>query len=152
MAARGRPSKYLTHVQPRLDEIKTMCHTMTEEQIAETIGVSISAWCEYKKHFPELAETIKKGRLELVPVLRSTLIRKAQGFTYTEKKTIIEMGVVVREEITEKASLPDVAALNLLLKNYDAENWANDPQTLKLRERELELKEMQFESGNWCPT
>lgn len=151
MASRGRPCKYQTHVQPRLDEIKTMCQTMTEEQIADTLGVSISAWCEYKKQFPELAETIKKGRLALVPVLRSTLIRKAQGFTYTEKKTIIEMGVVVREEIIEKASLPDVAALNLLLKNYDAENWANDPQTLKLRERELELKEMQFENSNWCP-
>lgn len=152
MAARGRPNKYLTHVQPRLDEVMKMCQTMTEEQIAETLGVSISAWCEYKKKYPELVDAIKKGRLSLVPELRSTLIRKAQGFTYTEKKTIIEMGVVVREEITEKASLPDVAALNLLLKNYDAENWANDPQTLKLREREIELKEMQFESGNWCPT
>lgn len=146
---RGRPNKYETHVKPRLEEIKDMCQKMTEKQIAETLGVAYSSWCEYKNNYSELSETLKRGREALVKELRSTLIKKARGFQYTERKKIVEGGVVIREEITEKASLPDVAALNLLLKNYDKDNWANDPQSLEIRKKELELKELQIEANNW---
>ena len=149
MPKRGRPNKYQTHVQPRLKEIEQMCRTMNEKQIAEVLGVSQASWCDYKMKFPELLEAIKKGRQSLVAELRSTLIRKAKGFNYTEKKQIKEEGRVIREEIYEKASLPDVAALNLLLKNYDSENWANDPQAIELRKRELELRELQYENNSW---
>ena len=44
---------------------------------------------------------------------------------------------------------PDVAALNLALKNYDPDNWANDPQMLKIREKELKLREKQVENNTW---
>lgn len=146
---KGRPNKYFTHVQPRLEEIKKLCLTMTEKQIAQTLGVSYSCWCDYKNKYSELSDALKKGRESLVLELKSTLIRKAKGFSYSEKKTIKENGVTVREEIYEKASLPDVAALNLLLKNYDKDNWSNDPQMLRIREKELELKEKQIEENNW---
>lgn len=147
--AKGRPNKYLTNVQPKLEEIKKMCLSMTEKQIAETLGVGYSSFMDYKNKYSELSEALKKGREELVQELRSTLIKKAKGFTYTERKIIKEGGVVVKEEIYEKASLPDVAALNLLLKNYDKENWANDPQMQELRLKELELKERQIELNEW---
>lgn len=149
MPKRGRPSKYTTNVMPRLKDIEQMCQTMNEKQIAETLGVSQSSWCEYKLKYPELSEVLKKGREILVSDLRSTLIRKAKGFNYVERKTILENGKVVREEVYDKASLPDVAALNLLLKNYDSENWANDPQAIELRKRELELRELQYENNSW---
>lgn len=146
---RGRPNKYESNVKPRLDEIKKLCLTMTEKQIAEYLGVGYSSWCDYKNKYSELSDALKKGRESLVLELKSTLIRKARGFNYSEKKTIKENGHIVREEIYEKASLPDVAALNLLLKNYDKDNWSNDPQLLKLREKELELKEKQIEDKLW---
>jgi hypothetical protein len=57
--------------------------------------------------------------------------------------------VVVREEISEKYMRPDVAATNLLLKNYDKENWANDPQELELKKKALELQKENLESGTW---
>ena len=81
--------------------------------------------------------------------LRSSLIRRAKGFQYEEKKTVKEAGQPVREEIYIRTALPDVAALNLLLKNYDKENWANDPQALRLREKELEIQEKRVEAGEW---
>ena len=81
--------------------------------------------------------------------LKGTLMRKAKGFQYTEKKIIKESGVEVRVEEYVRTSLPDVAALNLLLKNYDKENWSNDPQVLALRKKELELRERQIEAGEW---
>ena len=146
---RGRPNKYRENIEPRLSEVSKLALTMTEKQMAQYFGVGYSSWCEYKTKYSEFSEAIKKGREDLVYELKSTLIRKAKGFNYTEKKTIKEDGKVVREEEYLKASLPDVAALNLLLKNYDRDNWANDPQALKLREKELELQERKIEQGEW---
>lgn len=146
---KGRPNKYETHVKPYLEEIKKWCQTMTEKQIARKLGIAYSSWCLYKNDYSELSETIKKGRQSLVVELKSTLIERAKGFQYTEKKVIKEGGEVVREEIYTKSSLPDVAALNLLLKNYDKENWSNDPQVIELRKKELELRERQIENNEW---
>ena len=146
---RGRPCKYETHVKPRLEEIEQLCLTMTEKQIAETMGVGQSAWCDYKNKYPELTQALKKGRGRLVSELKSTLIKKAKGFSYSEKKIIKENGKVTREEVYEKASLPDVAALNLLLKNYDRDNWANDPQMIRIRQKEIELAEKKAEANEW---
>lgn len=146
---RGRPNKYETHIRPRLKEIEQLCLSMSEKQIADTMGVSQSTWCEYKKQYSELSEALKKGRQNLVFELKSTLIKKAKGFSYSEKKIIQENGRIVRVETYEKASLPDVAALNLLLKNYDAEHWANDPQALAIRKKEIELQERKIEQNDW---
>ena len=122
---------------------------MTEKQIAKKLGVAYSSWCLYKNEHSELSEAIKKGRQDLVSQLRSTLIERAKGFQYTERKVIKEGGVVVREEIYTKSALPDVASLNLLLKNYDSENWSNDPQIIELRKKELVLREKQIEANEW---
>lgn len=149
MAKRGRPNKYETYVKPNLKEIEKMCETMTEKQIAESLGVSYSSWCEYKNKYSELSEIIKKGRQNLVSELFSTMIKRAKGFRYSEKKTTKEMGIVVKEEITEKEALPDVGALHLLLKNYASDIWANDPQMLKLKEKEIELQQQKIENSQW---
>jgi hypothetical protein len=43
-------------------------------------------------------------------------------------------------EIVTKEIDGDIAAINLLLKNLDKENWSNDPANLELRRQELELR------------
>lgn len=149
MAGKGRPKKYFSNIQPYLEEISKMALNMTERQIAEELGVGYTAFNEYKKQYPELNEALKKGRKALVIELKGTLIKKAKGFQYSEKKILKENGEIVREEIYEKASLPDVAAINLLLKNYDKDNWANDPQELELKKKELKLKEKHLEKNDW---
>lgn len=145
----GRPNKYHTHVQPRLAEIEAMCLNMTDKQIAEALGVAYSSFKEYKAKYSDLMAALKKGRETLVADLKSTLITKAKGFSYEEKKITKREGYVVKEEIYVKYSQPDVAAINLLLKNYDKDNWANDPQTLELRKKELELREKQVDATVW---
>lgn len=168
----GRKSKYFTHVEPRLMEIMEMCRTMTETQIAETLGVGASTFQAYKAEFPELAEILKKGRQNLVAELRGALIKKAKGYEYTETKettervkwpeniraALLDAGFtadqigqarIVKTEVARKKMPPDVAALNLALKNYDKENWANDPQQLELKKKEIELRERQIEANEW---
>lgn len=145
----ARPDKYVTNVEPYLDKIKEMCLTMTEAQIAETLGVSYSAWKRYKSRSEQLRSALKKGRQDLVMELRSALIKRAKGFEYTETKIVNEAGKPVRTEVSTKYYPPDVAALNLALKNYDPFNWANDPQMIRIREKELELQEKKIEMGEW---
>lgn len=146
---RGRPNKYETHVRPRLDDIKQMALTMTDKEIAQALGVGHSAWCTYKEQYSELSEIIKESRQTLVSSLKRTLIEKAKGYTYSEKRITRQNGEITEEVEYIKHSPPDVAAINLLLKNYDKDNWANDPQALKLRQKELELQERRIEQGEW---
>ena len=147
---RGRKPYALTEILEHLEEIERMARDgATETQIAKCFGITQQTFRKYKNENILIFTAIKKGRTDLVQDLRGTLVKKAKGFQYEERKVIKENGVVVREEIYTRSSLPDVAALNLLLKNYDAENWANDPQVLKLREKELELREKQVDANIW---
>lgn len=149
MAKVGRKSKYEDYVEPHLAEISKWAGNMTEQQIAKKLGVGYRNFCDYKRKYPQLEQAIKKGRQDLVVELKSLLIKKAKGFTYEEKKVISDSEGYIRKEITQKYALPDTASINLLLKNYDKENWSNDPQMIELRKKELELKEKQIESNNW---
>lgn len=173
MAKRGRKSRWETDIKPNLQVIQEMARTMTEKQIAESFGISYTgAWSLYKQQHPELVESLKKGRQNLVAELRSALIKKAKGYEYTETKETTEQvkwpdelyqamidarftpqqlgeARVVKTEIVHKKASPDVAAINLALKNYDKDSWANDPQMLALKKKELKLKEQQIEKDNW---
>ncbi len=149
MAGKGRNNKYYSHVQPNLEKIEQMLQDMTEEQVARTLGVGYSTWMKYKLQHEELREAIKRGNGCLVVELKSILKQRARGFSYQESKVVIEDDGSRQETIYTKRALPDVASINLLLKNYDRENWANDPQALDLKKKELELKEKQVEANLW---
>lgn len=153
MAKRGRKSVYDTKIKPRFDDIlKWLRNGATEQQVYQNLGISHKAFYKYKTEKSEFSELLKKGKESLVEQLRGALIKKALGFEYTETKrfTKIENGKQVQTiEETKKQSLPDVAAANLLLKNYDKDNWSNDPRNDDLKREELELKKKLFEKENW---
>lgn len=155
MAKRGRKSAYEIYIKPRFSEISEwLKNGATEKQIYENLGVSRNCFYKYKKEKEEFGELLKNGRKSLVLQLRGALVKKALGFSYVEKKTIRSRDMIgepftERIEETVKQSLPDVAALNLCLKNYDSDEWANDPQNLAIKKEELELKKKAFEEGNW---
>lgn len=154
MAKRGRKSAYETIIKPRFSDIlKWLQSGATEKQIADNLGISQATWCKYKVENVEFTELIKKGRESLVTQLRGALVKRAMGFEYTEKKKYSKRDpdgqVFQYVEETTKTALPDVAALNLCLKNYDPEDWANDPQALKIKREELELRREIAEKDNW---
>lgn len=169
---RGKPRKYDDYVKPYLPLISEWCRTMTEQQIAEKLGIAYSTFNQYKVDYPEVKEAIKKGKQNLVAELKSSLIKKAKGYEYTETKETTErvkwpdelytmmldagftpqqigQARLVKTEVSHKKTAPDVAAINLALKNYDKEDWANDPQMLEIRKKELELREKQIENSEW---
>lgn len=153
MAKTGRKSAYDTIIKPRFDEIaEWLRNGALDKQIAANLGIDEGTFYKYKASKTEFNELIKRGRESLVIELRGALVKKALGYTYTETKklTRIEDGKPIQSiEETTKTAHPDVAALNLCLKNYDADDWANDPQLLKLKEKELELRREIAEKDDW---
>jgi transcriptional regulator with XRE-family HTH domain len=153
--AGGRPSKYEKLVKPRLFEISEWRRIgWTEEEIAKELGLSRRTLTQYKHLYPEFLHALKNETEELVKELRGALVRRAKGYQYVETKKIYERNedgqlVHTRTEETTKSQPADVAALNLALKNFDRENWSNDPQLLALKREELELKKKQIEKDDW---
>ena len=155
MAGRGRKGIYELKIKPRFSDIeKWLKGGATEKQVSQALGIAYSTFNKYKamhEEFDTLVRTV--DRSEIILDLRSALLKKAMGFTYEEKKQYIKRDEDGNQntytEITTKYSLPDVAAINLALKNYDTDNWANDPAQLELKKQELELKKQQLEKDNW---
>lgn len=151
----GRKNKYESHVKPYLANILEWYEDLTEGQIAKKLGVSSSAFETYKRDYPELLESLQKGKEFLISDLKDNLKMKAKGFHYTEtKRTYIEdqdgnrIGEVKVEE-TEKYAVPDTGAIHLLLKNLD-DTWRNDDfETMKLKKDKLELDKQRLESEEW---
>lgn len=172
-AKRGRKNKYETHVVPFFQQISEwLKNGATERQIAENLGIAYSTFNDYKLKYTELMELLEKGRRNLVSELRGALVKRAIGFDYIETKSVkehvelpdsiraflldngftqeqLDMSRIIKIETAHKHALPDVAALNLALKNYDKDNWSNDWQNYELRKRELELKERKVEDDAW---
>ncbi len=149
----GRKDRYEEYVAPRLEEIKKLTVDLTENQIAQVLGISSRSFQRYKVAHEELREALKAGTELLVCELKDALRKKARGFTYKEKKTIrkIEGGEVtsIQVEEYEKYAPPDTGAIHLLLKNYD-KDWRNDDaQTMELKRRTVETAEKKAEEAGW---
>lgn len=150
----GAKSKYETHVKPFFEKIdKLLNDGASEKQVAEALGVSYASFNNYKVKYKELDNLCRKPRTKLIDDLRSALIKKALGMKVEKKKIYSKKDEDGKEvkytEITIDELPPDVAAINLALKNYDRENWANDPQSLALKREELDLKKELANFKEW---
>lgn len=149
---RGRPNAYYERILPNMDKIvEQLRGGATEKQVAINIGVTPSVWKKYKREQKYFRDKCFHAREPLVQELRGALIKRGVGFEYTEKEVIEKVTEKGTETITKtlyKKALPDVAALNLALKNYDRHNWANDPALLEIKKEELRLKKKASEN-NW---
>ena len=145
----GRPNKYFTNIQPRLNEVQDLCLIMTDEEMANYFDVSPSCWYDYKNKYSEFKEALTIGRRKLVVELKDTLIKKARGFQYEESKEVTDKYGNTRTEVYKKAALPDVKAIAMLLANYDRDFWRSDPAEYELKKKNLELQEMKLEQEDW---
>lgn len=150
----GRKSKYETHVKPYLNDIKIWTETLTDADIAYNLKISVRAFANYKKEYPELAQVLEDGKRKLVRDLKDSLKKKAKGFYYEEVKTIKTRDPdsgewVERIETYRKYAQPDTGAIHLLLKNLD-DNWRNDDrETMNLKKKQVELTEKKIEQSEW---
>ena len=151
----GRKSKYDECVKPNLEKIRAWRKTGgTVEQICDVCGVSVATFFEYLKKYPELQESYKKGTTEFVCELKGQLAYLTTKHTLEttkvyRKKDEITGNETTYQEKTIKEVDPDIAAINLLLKNLDKKNWSNDPALLDIKKQTLELQKLTAEAKEW---
>ena len=74
----ARPSKYETHVAPRLEEVKDWVRNgATDEEIAKRLGVSRDSLIEYKKEFSEFSDILRKGKEYIDGQVENALLQNA---------------------------------------------------------------------------
>lgn len=99
---------------------------LIDEQIAENIGINPATLYDWKKKYPEISESLKKGK-EVVDIeVENALLKRALGYEYTETKTeeyIVEGVPVKRVTKTVKEVVPDTTAQIFWLKNRRPEQW-----------------------------
>lgn len=113
---------------------------LTDVQICQNMGISVSSMCDWKNRFPQFLEAIKKGREPVDVQVENALLKSALGHTVTLKKPIkVKMekqlagkGKIVEERIEyaeEQIYIPPQAASQIFwLKNRKPEKWRDRPQ------------------------
>lgn len=116
----ARPSKYSTHVEPKLELIKGWATDgLTDEQIAHNLDIAYSTFKEYKKMFSDLSTALKKGKEVADYEVQNALFKSATGFSYTEEATNAVGDIVT----LQKYSKPNTTAQIFWLKNRKATDW-----------------------------
>lgn len=102
---------------------------LSDEQVAENMGISTATLYQWQKDYPEFSEAIKKGREVVVRHLENTLIKRASGYEYEEINYFQDKGGGVTERKTIKHIPPDTTALIFALKNMSPANWRDRKET-----------------------
>lgn len=116
----GRPSKYESDIKDKLFLIEQWARSgLTDEQMADNLGIARSTFCEYKLKYKEFADTLKKGKEVVDFEVENALYKRALGYNYLEK--VYENGVLTKE--IEKHMPPDTTAQIFWLKNRKQSVW-----------------------------
>lgn len=108
---------------------------LTEEQIANNIGISRSTLNEWKKKFSDISDTLKQSKEIADRQVENALHKTALGFYY-EEDMVTNQGDVVR---VKKYSKPNTTAQIFWLKNRKPSNW-RDKQEIEQTNTNIEIR------------
>ncbi|MBA9087485.1 transcriptional regulator with XRE-family HTH domain [Fontibacillus solani] len=102
---------------------------LTDEQIADNIGISRSTLSEWKKKYSDISDTLKKGK-EVVDIqVENALLKRALGYEFTEKtkERMIdaesgEFKLITTKEVVKEV-VGDTTAQIFWLKNRKPDIW-----------------------------
>lgn len=97
---------------------------LTDEQIAQNIGIVESTLYEWKNKYSEISESLKKGKEVVDYEVENALLKRALGYTVKEEK-LTKDGKVVE---LEREVPGDVTAQIFWLKNRKPDAWRDKPE------------------------
>ena len=104
---------------------------LTDEQLADKIGITATTLYDWKNKYPEISEALKRGK-EVVDIeVENALLKRALGYEYTEERGEVskENGKKsVKTTQTVKHVPPDVTAQIFWLKNRKSAVWRDKQQ------------------------
>lgn len=133
----GRPSKYESHVKPKLLLIEAWARDgLILDDIATNLDVGLSTLCAYQAEYPELRDALKGSREEADIRVENALYKRAVGYEYDEitQEPLYNMeGEPIRNpdgtpkiavtKIVRKMVNPDTTAQIFWLKNRRPVAW-----------------------------
>lgn len=131
----ARPSKYETHVQPKLVLITAWARDgLTLDDIANNLDIAKSTLCDYQNQYSELSDALKTGKEESDIIVENSLYKRAVGYQYEEvtyeaieiksgsgENLVIQPATKIKTVIKEVQ--PDTTAQIFWLKNRKAKEW-----------------------------
>ena len=130
---------------------------LTDEQISNKMGISARTFYEYRNKYPQIMQSLKRGKEVIDFEVENALLKKAKGFYvpikkhFKVKKVLVENGT--RKEIEELVEVeeqlyvpPDTTAQIFWLKNRKTEQWRDKkeyvPEPTERMESKLTLEEL----------
>ncbi len=102
---------------------------LTDEQIAENIGIGYSTLQTWKAKYQDIRDTLKKGKEVVDRQVENALLKRALGYKYTEitrepgvDPETGETGLVVTKAVVKEV-VPDTTAQIFWLKNRMHDAW-----------------------------
>ena len=101
---------------------------LTDEQIADNMGINVATIYRYKKKYSEFCEALKKGKEVIDYEVENALLKRALGYDYEETKaTMTDKGSKSKRiEKTTKHAQPDTTAQIFWLKNRKPDEWRDN--------------------------
>ena len=128
----GRPCKYESHVEPRLNEIlEWLKQGYTDYSIADSLGIHQNTWMRYRDNYSILNDLYIRARTHRNRLVMNAQFEKAKGIKEVIKKPIklkrvkyVDGKRFSEEETIEYADEmlyvpPDTNAADLFLRNND---------------------------------
>lgn len=98
---------------------------LTQQQIANNLGISIDTLIENKKKYSEFNDALKKGKEVIDFEVENALLKRALGYEYEEET--YENGILTKK--VKKQVPPDTTAQIFWLKNRKPNNWKDRVET-----------------------
>ena len=100
---------------------------LTDEQIAHNMGIGIRTLYEWKEKFPQIAQSLKKGKEVADYMVECALFKSACGYEVEEwEEKLDESGKPVK--VTKKRHIPPSNTAQIFwLKNRRPDKWRDKP-------------------------
>lgn len=97
---------------------------LSDEQVAANMGISRSTLNAWKKKFPDISDTLKKGKDVADREVENALFKRAVGYEFDEvTEELMDSGELRVTKKVRKQVAPDTGAAAFWLKNRKPEVW-----------------------------
>ena len=102
---------------------------LTNEQIASNIGINRDTLYTWIKKYPDISDTLKKGKEVIDRQVENALLKRALGYSYDEvTQERMESGELEVTKVITKHVSPDTTAHIFWLRNRKGLVWSNKDQ------------------------